>query len=57
VNGHAQLTFLTMLAERAGHPIDVECMNPEDILKRQLRVLTELLVMVIRNLLHAGTWW
>ncbi len=31
-NGRTQLAYLTMLAEKAGHPIDLERMNPEEIL-------------------------
>ncbi|TRL37587.1 adenosine monophosphate-protein transferase [Methylosinus sporium] len=31
-NGRTQLAYLTLLAEKAGHPIDLERLNPEDIL-------------------------
>jgi len=32
-NGRTQLAYLTLLAEKAGHPIDLERLNPEDILR------------------------
>jgi cell filamentation protein len=31
-NGRTQLTYLTLLAEKAGHPIDLERLNPRSIL-------------------------
>jgi cell filamentation protein len=32
-NGRTQLSFLTLLAERAGHPLDMELLAPEAMLK------------------------
>lgn len=32
-NGRAQLTFLTLLAEQAGHPLQLERLDPDEILK------------------------
>jgi len=32
-NGRTQLTFLTLLADRAGHPLVLERMNPERIMR------------------------
>jgi cell filamentation protein len=32
-NGRTQLTFLTLLAERAGHPLTLKKMNPERIMQ------------------------
>jgi len=31
-NGRAQLTFFALLADRAGHPLDIEKLNPEIML-------------------------
>jgi cell filamentation protein len=56
-NGRTQLSFLTMLAERAGHPINLERMNPEEIMTAMIASFEgkeELLVKAIYNLIQAG---
>lgn len=35
-NGRTQLAFLTLIAAKAGHPIDTARMNPEDIMQAMI---------------------
>jgi cell filamentation protein len=35
-NGRTQLAFLTLLAAKAGHPIDADRMNPEEIMQAMI---------------------
>jgi cell filamentation protein len=35
-NGRTQLSFLELLADRAGHPLDLDKMNPEAVLKAMI---------------------
>ncbi len=39
-NGRTQLTFLTILAEQAGHPLALERLDPEEILKATVASFT-----------------
>ena len=36
-NGRTQLTFLALLADRAGHPLDLDRLDPEATLKAMIR--------------------
>lgn len=56
-NGRTQLAYLTLLAEKAGHPIDLDRMNPEDIMQAMVASFggrEEPLEKVIRTLLCIG---
>jgi cell filamentation protein len=35
-NGRTRPAFLAILAEKAGHPIDLDRMNPEDIMQAMI---------------------
>jgi cell filamentation protein len=54
-NGRTQLAFLAMLAENAGHPIDLDRMNPEEILTATIASFggnEDILARVICNLIE-----
>jgi cell filamentation protein len=36
-NGRTQLSFLTLLAERAGHPLDLDNLDPQEILAATIK--------------------
>jgi cell filamentation protein len=54
-NGRTQLAFLTLLAAKAGHPIDTDRMNPEDIMQAMIASFhgegapLEKLILELRN--------
>jgi len=53
-NGRAQLTFLAMLADNAGHPLDLEKLDPKVMLNVMIESFEgdeEELGRVIRNLI------
>jgi cell filamentation protein len=54
-NGRTQLTFLTLLAERAGHPLDLRRLRPAAVLGATIRSFAgneDALERVIRNLIR-----
>jgi cell filamentation protein len=56
-NGRTQLTFLTLLAERAGHPLALWKMNPERIMKAVIASFggqEEPLARIISDLIENG---
>jgi cell filamentation protein len=53
-NGRTQLTFLALLAERAGHPLDLDRLRPAAVLKATIQSFEgkeQALVRVIGNLI------
>lgn len=53
-NGRTQLTYLTLLAERAGHPLDLDALDPEAILRATIASFggnEEPLTQVIREII------
>jgi cell filamentation protein len=56
-NGRAQLTFLTLLADRAGHPLALKKMNPERIMRAVIASFADQeapLARMIRSLMGSG---
>jgi cell filamentation protein len=54
-NGRTQLTFLTLLAERAGHPLDLGRLRPSAVLSATIRSFggrEDALARIIRNLIR-----
>jgi cell filamentation protein len=54
-NGRTQLTFLTLLAERAGHPLELGRLRPVAVLSATIRSFggtEDALVRLIRNLIR-----
>jgi len=53
-NGRAQMTFLALVAQHAGHPFDLECLDPDRFLAVMIRGFRgdeEPLAREIRNLI------
>lgn len=55
-NGRTQLSFLTLLADRAGHPLDLSQLDPEEMLRAMIESFAgreERLANVVRGLATA----